>query len=137
MTEFSRSNWGPEDLRRRTPAGSRTGWRPRPLRVLVLSVVLGAALGQGSGCAGTHVRVALRIEAPQDDRDAEVYVDGNYVGQVRAVQEASTGPIQLGPGLHRLEIRKPGRFPQQQTVEVTRQSPAEIVVHAELLQDPT
>ena len=107
---------------------------PRRSRSLAALIVASAV---GLGCAtANNTRVSLRIEAPQEDRDAEVYVDGNYVGQVQALQEPSTGPVQLGPGLHRLEIRKPGRFPQQQTVEVTRKSPPEIVVHAELLEDP-
>lgn len=89
------------------------------------------------GCAtAANVRTQLELVAPQADLDAEVYVDGNYVGQVRALQDPSTGPIQLGPGQHRLEIRKPGRFPQQQTLTVDRNSPAKIVVQTELLEDP-
>jgi hypothetical protein len=70
------------------------------------------------------------------DLDAEVFVDGNYVGQVKALRVPETGPILLAPGIHRVEVRKPGRFPVQRTVEVAKQSKAPVVVRAELLEDP-
>ena len=38
--------------------------------------------------------------------------------------------------VHRVEVRKPGRFPVQRTVRVDGDTPAEIVVDAELLEDP-
>ena len=50
------------------------------------------------------------------DLDAEVFVDGNYVGQVKALRVPETGSILLAPGVHRVEVRKPGRFPVQRTV---------------------
>jgi hypothetical protein len=78
----------------------------------------------------------LRIEAPAQDADADVYVDGNYIGQVGGLASAGTSGIQLAPGVHRVEIRKPGRFPVQRTVRVDRTTPAEVVVRAELLEDP-
>jgi len=74
----------------------------------------------------------LRIVAPEPDVDADVYIDGNYVGQVHAIP---TG-VGLAPGVHRLEVRKPGRFPVQRTVRVDKDTPAEVIVEAELLEDP-
>lgn len=78
----------------------------------------------------------LRIEVVDQDRDADVYVDGNYVGQVEALDDSSLGQLRLAPGVHRLEIRKPGRFPVQRTLRVERRPPPETVVKAELLEDP-
>ncbi|MEZ4382817.1 MAG: hypothetical protein R3A79_15895 [Nannocystaceae bacterium] len=88
------------------------------------------------GCAARGQSTALLIHAPDEDRDAEVYVDGNYIGQVRALDQRATGPLLLAPGVHRVEVRKPGRFPVQRTVRVDGDTPAEIVVDAELLEDP-
>ncbi len=78
----------------------------------------------------------LRIEAPQADQDADVYVDGNYVGQIDALDDAGTKGLQLAPGVHRVEIRKPGRFPVQKTVRVPTRGTPTVVVVAELLEDP-
>ena len=78
----------------------------------------------------------LKIEAPEADRDADVYVDGNYVGQIDALDAAGTKGLQLAPGVHRLEIRKPGRFPVQKTLRVPNRGASPIVVSAELLEDP-
>lgn len=109
--------------------------RPRwPARAAFAAILLSACL---SACAHGGGGSALRIEVADADRDAEVFVDGNYVGQVKALAVASTGPILLAPGVHRVEVRKPGRFPVQRTVEVDRKRPPpEIVVDAELLEDP-
>jgi len=101
---------------------------------VALCVVLGAALSL-SACKREQ-STALVINTPDEDADAEVYVDGNYIGLVRALSQDSTGPILLAPGVHRLEIRKPGRFPVQKTLRIDGDSPAEIVVDAELLEDP-
>ena len=78
----------------------------------------------------------LHVEVPQADRDADVYVDGSYVGQVGELETAGTGGVKLAPGAHRLEIRKAGRFPVQRTVRVDGSTPAEVRVTAELLEDP-
>jgi hypothetical protein len=64
--------------------------------------------------------------------DADVWVDGEYIGQVSAV----SGKLRLAPGVHRVEIRKPGHFPVQRTVEVDKQGGTAVVVEAELLADP-
>jgi hypothetical protein len=75
----------------------------------------------------------LKIVVDEADADAEVFVDGAYLGQVSEVSGAQT----LAPGVHRVEIRKPGRFPVQRTVRVDTKTPAPITeVVAELLEDP-
>jgi len=79
---------------------------------------------------------ALRLEVPQADHDADVYVDGHYVGQVSDLGKDPVGPILLAPGVHRVEVRKAGRFPVQRTVRVDESTPAETVIDAELLEDP-
>ncbi len=78
----------------------------------------------------------LTIEVPDVDLDAEVFVDGNYVGQVKALRVPETGPILLAPGVHRVEVRKPGRFPVQRTVTVGKSQRTPVLVRAELLEDP-
>lgn len=78
----------------------------------------------------------LKIEAPAEDLDADVYVDGNYVGQINGLDDAGTKGLQLAPGVHRVEIRKPGRFPVQKTIRVPTRGATAIVVGAELLEDP-
>jgi PEGA domain len=66
------------------------------------------------------------------DLDADVWVDGQYIGQVGAV----SGQLKLAPGVHRVEVRKPGHFPVQRTVRVDRKPAASVHVEAELLGDP-
>ncbi len=86
-----------------------------------------------AGCAGHGSFSMLGIDTPTADRDADVYVDGEYIGQVDQV----SGQLRLAPGLHRVEVRKPGRFPVQQTVRVERRSPtSETTVVVDLLSDP-
>lgn len=81
---------------------------------------------------------ALSIEVPDEDADADVYVDGNYVGQVGSLTAAGAEPLVLAPGVHRLEVRKPGRFPVQRTIRVEGGPGAQpVVVQAELLEDPS
>lgn len=110
-------------------------------RILSLALVLARA-GAFAGalvvtaCAHQGAGAALKIEVAEADLDAELYVDGNYVGQVRALSQRSTDPLVLAPGVHRVEVRKPGRFPVQRTIRVDKRPPAEIVVAAELLEDP-
>ncbi len=86
-----------------------------------------------SACAHGPKREApasvLEISTPTSD--ADVWVDGEYIGQVAAV----SGKLRLGPGVHRVEIRKPGHFPVQRTVTVDKQG-GTVVVEAELLADP-
>ncbi|MCA9654052.1 MAG: hypothetical protein H6712_08890 [Myxococcales bacterium] len=88
------------------------------------------------GCKSASVGTSLRIEVPEADRDADVFVDGHYVGQVGALGQEPVGPVMLAPGVHRVEVRKPGRFPVQRTIRVEAAAPAETVLEAELLEDP-
>ena len=101
-----------------------------------------AALLVGGGCRGRELTgveqsAPLTIEVPDADLDAEVHVDGNYVGQVRALSAPETGPLLLAPGIHRVEVRKPGRFPVQQTVTVKKDRNGPVVLRIELLEDPS
>lgn len=80
----------------------------------------------------------LEIVAPEEDMDADVYVDGRYVGQLSALHGDPSGSMRLAPGVHRVEVRKPGRFPVQRTVRVekTPVQSTRVVVEAELLENP-
>ena len=91
----------------------------------------------GAGChRGPAAGAVLAIRTPTEDRDADVWVDGHYVGRVDALGEGKLPPIRLAPGVHRVEVRKPGRFPVQRTVRVDKGVSAEVVIDAELLEDP-
>jgi hypothetical protein len=72
------------------------------------------------------------LEIATETTDADVWVDGEYIGQVAAV----SGKLRLAVGVHRVEIRKPGHFPVQRTVRVEKSSSTPVVVEAELLSDP-
>lgn len=109
-----------------------------PRLAVMASLVI--ALISAGGCRGGATTppdesAVLHIAVADADLDADVFVDGNYVGQVRALQQAQA-PIQLAVGKHRVEVRKPGRFPVQRTVEVKAGGPATVEVSAELLGDP-
>ena len=102
-----------------------------------MALVFAALLASCATRPGNRDQAApLVIEVPDVDLDAEVFVDGNYVGQVKALRVPETGPILLAPGIHRVEVRKPGRFPVQRTVTVEKTRRAPVVVRAELLEDP-
>lgn len=103
---------------------------------------LALALAVAGGCkrgelSGVEQSAPLVIETVPEDRDAEVYVDGNYVGTVSAISTPETGPLLLAPGIHRVEVRKPGRFPIQLTVTVKKDRNGPVVIRAELLEDPS
>jgi len=108
------------------------------IRSVAASVALALLLAACATRAGGRGDQAapLVIEVPDVDLDAEVFVDGNYVGQVKALRVPETGPILLAPGVHRVEVRKPGRFPVQRTVTVGKAQRTPAVVRAELLEDP-
>jgi hypothetical protein len=72
------------------------------------------------------------LQITSDTTDADVWVDGQYIGQVAAV----SGRLKLAVGVHRVEIRKPGHFPVQRTVRVEKNGGGAVVVEAELLADP-
>lgn len=77
---------------------------------------------------------SLQIVTADADADADVWVDGNYMGRVMDLGK-SAGAIELAPGKHRVEVRKPGRFPVLRTVEVDESAPT-IRLDALLLEDP-
>ncbi|GEM_PF-4588641 len=112
---------------------SDQSWRPRPKQwwssSVIASLVLAIACVPKAG-----VGSELRINTP--DVDADVYVDGNYVGQVAGINDARTGGLGLAPGVHRIEVRKLGRFPVQKTVEIPRRPQPYVTVDAVLLEDP-
>jgi hypothetical protein len=103
--------------------------------VLALAALAGP-LSASSGCA--HTPGAGReaptsvLEITANVPEADVWVDGEYIGQVEAV----SGKLKLRAGVHRVEIRKPGHFPVQRTVEVEKKAGGVVSVEAELLTDP-
>jgi hypothetical protein len=112
------------------PTRSRVFSGLRGATALVLVVVL-----SGLGCAharGGREPPASVLEISTATSDADVWVDGQYIGQVAQV----SGRLRLAPGIHRVEVRKPGHFPVQRTVRVEKQGGGTVVVEAELLTDP-
>lgn len=105
-------------------------------RAALAVAALSFLLVSGSACHKGQGGTALVILTEEADQDADVYVDGNYVGQVGEIQNATTGSLRLAPGVHRVEVRKPGRFPVQKTVRVDKKPPPQTTVEAELLEDP-
>jgi hypothetical protein len=97
---------------------------------------LAALIVFGSSLACAHTpkgeAPATVLEIATETKDADVWVDGAYIGQVAAV----TGKLRLSIGVHRVEIRKPGHFPVQRTVRVEKQAGGSVIVTAELLTDP-
>lgn len=103
--------------------------------LVVLSLLIAPAMASFSlGCAHTSNRepTPIVLEIATTTVDADVWVDGAYIGQVSAV----SGRLRLGPGVHRVEVRKPGHFPVQRTIRVDKQTSGSVVVEAELLTDP-
>ena len=86
--------------------------------------------------AQTGPGATLQITTAPEDGDADVYVDGNYIGRVADLAHADLPKLHLAPGSHRVEVRKAGRFPVQRTVKVLPSGPATVTLAAELLEDP-
>lgn len=101
--------------------------------LLAAAVVLGPAGCRTAAATGS----TLVVNAPESDGDADVFVDGNYVGRLGEIGKGDLPPIKLGPGVHRVEVRKSGRFPVQRTIRVGDDAPEQIVLDAELLEDPS
>ncbi len=78
----------------------------------------------------------LQITTAPEDGDADVFVDGNYIGRAADLARPDMPKPKLAPGSHRVEVRKAGRFPVQRTVKVVAGGPATITLAAELLEDP-
>lgn len=105
-------------------------WRSSCTDIAMLTaLVLGPACRPEPGRGAT-----LQIVTVADDADADVWIDGNYIGRVGDLGK-STGAVKLAPGKHRVEVRKSGRFPVQRTVDVDGGAPS-IRIDAELLEDP-
>lgn len=104
----------------------------RLVLVLVLAVpAIGCNHLRGGG--RSEVASVLEIQVVDEaDLDADVWVDGQYIGQVAAV----SGHLKLAPGVHRVEVRKPGHFPVQRTLRVDRKPTPTVSIEAELLGDP-
>jgi PEGA domain len=98
-------------------------------------LLMGSSLALAQGCvhaqSGREVPSSL-LQITSDTADADVWVDGQYIGQVAAV----SGRLKLAAGVHRVEIRKPGHFPVQRTVRVDKNGGGAVIVEAELLADP-
>lgn len=103
-------------------------------RVAIVALMLATA---GACHRGPAAGAVLAIQAPDADRDADVWVDGHYVGSVDALGKGQLPPIRLAPGVHRVEVRKPGRFPVQRTVRVPKGVTADVEIAVELLEDPS
>ena len=95
----------------------------------LVALVSVAACTTGPGPNTKAPSSLLKISA---DDDADVWVDGQYIGQVSAV----SGRLELAPGVHRVEVRKAGHFPVQRTVRVDKKGGETLIVSAELLEDP-
>ena len=99
---------------------------------LALALALASSACAHGSTAGRGEPPVTVLEIVSETRDADVWVDGEYVGQVEAV----SGALRLAPGVHRVEIRKPGYFPVQRTVRVVRKAGGTVSVSAEMLTDP-
>jgi len=98
---------------------------------LLLAAAVSSSFACAHGRAGREPPASV-LEIVTATADADVWVDGEYIGQVAVV----SGRLRLGPGVHRVEIRKPGHFPVQRTVRVDKQGGGAVTVEAELLTDP-
>jgi len=65
----------------------------------------GAPYPAAYGAVGVQTYGGIRIDVPQ--RDAEVYVDGNFAGTI----EQNNGTVNLEAGTHHIEVHAPGFAP--------------------------
>ncbi len=107
------------------------GCSSRALALVLVLVLVAGGCAHGKGGREEPASL-LEIVTVAEDQDADVWVDGQYIGQVGAV----SGKLSLAPGVHRVEVRKPGRFPVQKTVKIERKPDERVRVEAELLADP-
>ena len=113
-------------------------WRSPLGKAVAVTLLLGSVTGCAhAGRAAKAEGAVLSLEVAGADgalaEDADVFVDGQYVGTLGEVRDS----VRLAPGTHRVEIRRSGSFPVQQTVEVEA-SRAEVrqSVRGRLLPDP-
>lgn len=118
--------------------GLRAGLKTTRLGMLGPSraaFALGLALLGSGACARSQAQ--LQIEIPVEHRDADLFVDGHYIGVLGELRPEAAGQVRLAPGTHRVELRKAGYFPYQNSVEVPRRkTPCFVSLRAELLADP-
>jgi hypothetical protein len=85
---------------REEAARAREGWRERTDR---RSAAVEAEDLPVEGAAGEVARLHLRVTPA----DASVYLDGNFFGTARELEQLSAGLV-LAPGSHRLQVVRPG-----------------------------
>jgi predicted small secreted protein len=105
-------------------------------RSVCSEVVLAALVALAACRTQTGPGATLHVTTAPEDRDADVYIDGNYIGRVGDLEREGMPKPKLAPGSHRVEVRKAGRFPVQRTVRVAAGGPATVTLTAELLEDP-
>ncbi len=76
------------------------------------------------------------MEIADEDADADLYIDGQYVGTVGESRGSKAGVVLLRVGDHRIEIRKAGHYPLRRTLRVEKGHPDKLVYSAELLSEP-
>jgi len=96
-------------------------------------LLIGALFLGGAGCAtmGLRAAVSLRLSAPPEaPRDALVYVDGQFVGNLATVVARG---VRLPEGPHRLRVEKTGYHPWSREVVSDRK---DLLEQVELLRLP-
>lgn len=104
-------------------------------QTLVWAAMIALASPGLSGCAQAGSK--LVVSTAPEHADADLFVDGQYLGVVKEQAQSSAQPVRLAPGTHRVELRKPGYFPYQRALRVpSRDAPAQIDLEAELFEKP-
>jgi hypothetical protein len=76
----------------------------------------------GGAVSAREAEVEVEVEVSSTPDDAEIEVDGNFVGN-------TVSTIGIGPGQHKLVVKKNGYKPWEKTLTVTK---GRVRVHAEL-----
>ncbi len=79
-----------------------------------------------AGCGAPSVKPSDATLAVRcGDRDAQIFVDDAYAG---LALDSAAHPLGLGAGLHRVEVRAPGRFAAFRSVTLARGDRATVEV---------
>jgi len=100
--------------RPRSPARSHLPQVPQVPLLLALALATGSCLivpAPPSPPPAAVVPLYLAADPP----DVEIYLDGQYMGQLDRWRDAT---LPTTPGVHRLELRRAGYFPLRRTIEV-------------------